>query len=249
MIFYFSGTGNSLDAAMQLQGEEKRIDIAECMRKGDYHFSIEEGENVGFVFPVYFGGLPSIVQVFLSRISFDTAPKYLYAVLTCGGSMFGAGNMAAKALAKRGLELHAAFSVVMPDNYIFLFEPESEEAQSTKLQLAQKKLSAIRKCVEQRKHNDVSSTLLNRTVSAAMYPLYVRGRKTEKFYTDDQCIGCATCVKRCPANAMIMEGGRPKWIKEKCIHCMSCIRCGAVQYGTKTVDKKRYKNPVLNKCH
>lgn len=249
MIFYFSGTGNSLDAALRMQGDEEVINITDCIWGKNFSFTLKEDEKVGFVFPVYFGGVPSIVQTFMSKVKFNRIPVYLYALITCGGDAFGAGNMAANTLEKNGLMLDAVWTVEMPDNYIFMYEPDTEEEQAVTLEQAGPVLEEIRKHIENKDCNDTKGSLKARMITGVMYPFYVHGRKTKKFYTDDKCVGCATCVNRCPAKAMVMENGRPKWIKERCIHCMSCIRCGAVQYGKKTVGRHRYKNPVLKKCH
>ena len=44
-----------------------------------------------------------------------------------------------------------------------------------------------------------------------------------------------------------METGSPTWVKERCSFCMSCVRCGAIEYGTKLTGKARYKHPMLRK--
>ncbi len=250
MIFYFSGTGNSLDAALRIRGEEETVyNITDCIWDKTYYFELGEGESAGFVFPVYFGGLPSIVQVFLSKVKFSRTPDYAYAVLTCGGDPVGAGNMTAEVLKKNDITLDAVWPVVMPDNYILLYEPDTEDEKMEALEKAGPVLEEIRTHVVNQEHNDTRGSRKTRLLTSVMYPMYVHGRKTKKFWTDDQCIGCGTCVNRCPARAMTMEDGHPKWIKDRCIHCMACIRCGAVQYGKKTAGRYRYKNPVLKKCH
>ena len=60
MIFYFSGTGNSLHAAKTLQKDEneKIVDIAKVQQEGKYGFPIRKGEAVGLVCPVYYSGIP-----------------------------------------------------------------------------------------------------------------------------------------------------------------------------------------------
>ena len=53
---------------------------------------------------------------------------YCFAVLTCGGAASAAPEMLAKALHARGVRLDAAFTVVMPENYVLLLRtPEPEE--------------------------------------------------------------------------------------------------------------------------
>jgi flavodoxin len=56
-IYYFSGTGNSLFVAKELQKripDAKLIPIVKHLKDS----SIKAGEAVGFVFPVYFTAIP-----------------------------------------------------------------------------------------------------------------------------------------------------------------------------------------------
>ena len=55
MIFYFTGTGNSLYAARKLADEgEKIVSIVDALRSKAYHYTLNVGDKLGFVFPVYF---------------------------------------------------------------------------------------------------------------------------------------------------------------------------------------------------
>ena len=59
MIFYFTGTGNSLYAARKLADEgEQIVSIVEALRSKAFHYTLSEGEKLGFVFPVYFYRCP-----------------------------------------------------------------------------------------------------------------------------------------------------------------------------------------------
>ena len=50
MIFYFTGTGNSLFAAKRLlNAEESLINIADAIKNNQYEYNIADEENVGFV--------------------------------------------------------------------------------------------------------------------------------------------------------------------------------------------------------
>ena len=250
MIFYFSGTGNSYDAALRLRDEDERlIDIKDAVWNREFWFEPEENEAVGFVFPVYFAGLPTIVNYFLKHVDFSVIPSYTYVVATCGGSAMNACGMAADVLGRNGYAVRAAYTVTMPDNYVVMFTIPSEEEQEKILTKAHESLDEIRRSVLARRRNRVYASLPKRAATAAMYNFYRFGRSTKEFYTDDKCVGCGVCAGRCPAKAIRMIDGHPVWIKDQCIHCMSCVRCNAIQYGDKLKDKARYKNPVLKKCH
>ena len=250
MVYYFSGTGNSLDAARRLTGaEEEMIDMASLAGEDAVVPELAEGEAVGLVFPVYYGGLPSLVKEFAQKLRFKTPPAYVYAVITCGAKIYGAGAMLRKALAGSGAELKAVFPLVMPDNYVIMYKLDSEDERAAQLTRAREEVRTIARRVEAREITPVDGTAAERAMTAVMYPLYGRARRTKKFWVDDQCIGCAACVKRCPVQAMAMQNGRPAWVKDRCVHCMSCVRCGAIQYGKSTVGRGRYTNPVLKNCH
>ena len=250
MIFYFSGTGNSYQAALALRGPGKALfDLAACLRERRTSFAPQPEEAVGFVCPVYYGGLPSVVLDFVHRLTLAQQPAYCYGLLTCGGGPAGAAGMLQGSLRSRGIRLDAAFTVTMPDNYVLFYPIQEEDVRDALLEEAESALEDIRGAVARREPAGLPVYLKDWLKTQAMYPLYGRMRRTKKFYADDQCVGCGTCVRRCPAGAMVMEAGRPRWVEERCIHCMSCIRCGAVQYGKSTIGKKRYTNPILKSCH
>jgi len=248
MIFYFSGTGNSYQAAAALLSPgEEAADMAKWVWEGRFACSLPPEEPVGFVCPVYYGGLPSVVREFIAGLSLETADRYCYGVLTCGGAPQAAAEMLQKDLAAVGISLDACFTVTMPDNYVVMFTLDSQAKIDRTLSAAARELSRIKARVDAREKVPVKVSAAGRALTRVMFPLYDRARRTGKFTADDQCIGCGTCAGRCPAHAIVMRDGRPKWIKERCIHCMACVRCGAVQYGASTVGKRRYTNPILKK--
>ena len=67
MIFYFSGTGNSRWAAEVLADRfsDKAVFIPEAM-KNDDKYRLEDGEKLGFVFPVYAWACPVLFWILLA---------------------------------------------------------------------------------------------------------------------------------------------------------------------------------------
>ena len=104
----------------------------------------------------------------------------------------------------------------------------------------------IRAKIERRVRKVEYASLPAKAVTAAMYPAYHRARRTAPFHVNDTCIGCAACANRCPSRAIEMKDGHPTWVKERCCFCMSCVRCGAIEYGTKLTGKARYKHPTFD---
>ena len=248
MIFYFTGTGNSQYAAQTLAAEDERVvSVVECLRKDNYVFEIGENESVGLVFPVYFGGLPMAMRQFIERLRLDRKPGYLYGVMTYGGSLAGAGHMLREVLGEAGYSLDASYRVLMPDNYVMMFTVAPEAEEKKILSRADLDLARIRSKIACRDHVFTGDSLPGRAVTAVMYPQYLNGRKTAPFHTNDTCIRCGVCAGRCPSRAISMETGSPTWVKDRCSFCMSCVRCGAIEYGTKLTGKVRYKHPMLRK--
>ena len=249
MVFYFTGTGNSLQAARAVCAEGEALhDMAACLCEGRFRFTPAADEPVGFVFPVYYGGLPTVVADFVSKLLLDP-PAYCYAVPTCGGSPAAASELLAKKLHARGVVLHAAFPVTMPENYVLMFRIDDEEKNARTLAAAAAELEKIRRAVAQRAKLGLHVTVRDRLLTAGMYPSYVHGRRTAKFFADERCVGCGMCAKRCPVGAITMVDGRPKWTAPRCVQCMACLRCNAVQYGGRTKNRRRYVNPILKTGH
>lgn len=250
MIFYFSGTGNSYQAALALcaPGEEP-LDLAKCLLEERTAFEMNPGEPLGIVCPVYYGGVPSAVLDFARALEVSPAPDYAYVLLTCASSVSWAAGQLGEALAEKGITLHAAYTVIMPENDSIHYVIPPEEERDAVLADAEECLDVIARCVEERRHLGLHIPPRGKMVTEAAYPYYEQDRETRLFSVDESCVGCGKCVERCPVGAMAMEEGRPKWVKEKCALCMACLRCGAVQYGESTRGKKRYVNPVFKSCH
>ena len=76
-------------------------------------------------------------------------------------------------------------------------------------------------------------------INTLFYALCV---SSKPFRGDDRCISCGKCEKLCPMNAVKLVDGKPVW-GEGCTHCMACISycpTKAIEYGKKSVGKRRY---------
>jgi ferredoxin/flavodoxin len=253
MIFYFTGTGNSLYAANHIaeaQGE-RLVSIARLMsRKEDaYHFEMGEKELLGFAFPVFAWGPPKMVLDFISKLDVSGKP-YVFSLSTCGNDEGRTTRIMRKALAARGLNLDSAFSLQMPNNSIVGFDVDPKEVEGEKLKAAELMLSEINKVISKRQTN-INLTIPGRfpaLKSALVNTLFNRfALSTRHFSADDKCNGCGVCEKVCPVQTIRLDGGRPAWGKE-CTQCLACInRCPshAIQYGKGTAQKGRYHHPDL----
>ena len=125
MIFYFTGTGNSLWVAKALSEAlgEQLVSIAEELHKekDGWGYPVRPDEKILFVYPVHSWGPAVSVTRFISRLTLNGyTGQSVYSVSTCGDECGYTDRLIGKALEKRAISLTAAYSVIMPNNYILL---------------------------------------------------------------------------------------------------------------------------------
>ena len=244
MILYFSGTGNSRYAAQRLAralGDEL-VSLNDCLKRGETGDFTSERPYV-FVAPTYSWRMPRVVSDFIRAGRFGGS-RAVYFVLTCGGDAGNAGYYAELLCAETGFTYMGLAGVVMPENYLAMFQvPGREEARrmveeaGPALDALAARIAAGEKFPEQRPGNGdgIKSGVVNR----AFYTFCVSAKG---FYATEKCIGCGKCVELCPLNNVALAAGRPQWGK-RCTHCMACI-CGcpteAIEYKNKSKGKERY---------
>jgi flavodoxin len=85
IIYYFSGTGNSLAAARKIAGALKDCELVPIASLADTPGKIvPAADRVGIVSPVYDAGLPVIVKDFAERLDIGAVP-YTFGIITLGG--------------------------------------------------------------------------------------------------------------------------------------------------------------------
>ncbi len=241
MIYYFSGTGNSRYAAEKLarMTGDKCVSIASVFN-GNPPDVVGRSDVTGFVFPVYFSGLPEMVRRFASHREVKShLGFYVYSVITCGASGAAAGDMLSRAL---GRKVDLCVHVPMPDNYVMVYEPCEPEKAKKMLRKADAALEEIGGYIEQRATGS-RSTLKMKLMTKFTYPLYDVFRRTNFFRVTNKCTSCGLCERLCPDKAVKMKAGRPVWTKKKCQHCTACINncpVKAIQFGPLTAKRGRY---------
>ena len=117
VIYYFTGTGNSLAVARELAAR-LNADLRSMKSAVDgTSLEIPRGATLGIVFPVYNHRIPYIVKRFADGLR-GVESGYVFAVCTYGDSPCIALPYLSKQLEAAGLRLDAGFSVKMPYNYV-----------------------------------------------------------------------------------------------------------------------------------
>jgi len=250
LVYYFSGTGNSLAIAEGLcrfLGDCRIVPIASTAPG----LITPDADRVGIVAPVYFSGLPSIVSEFSGRLDLSRVP-YTFAVMTLGGSGGPAAlhqleRILAGGPGRRGLD--AGFSVRMPGNNILLYGPPKEASIARILTNADRRVEEIAGMVEEGVRRRPRAPLLGSLVHRIFYPRFIAGvhGADRKFTVDDRCTSCERCVEVCPVGNIRLEEGRPVWLHhcEQCLACIQLCPTEAIQAGTKTGKRDRYHHPGL----
>jgi NAD-dependent dihydropyrimidine dehydrogenase PreA subunit/flavodoxin len=255
MIFYFSGTGNSLQVAKSIaeHNDEKLISIAsEMNNKNDvFEYNLKDNEVIGFVYPVYAWGPPKMVINFIEKLELNNyKDNYIFSAATCGENIGNTMKVIAASLKKKNLNLNSGFSISMPNNYIIMGHVDSKEIEDKKLLSAEETLKNINNVIKERKKDifQVVKGLMPGILTSVINPLFNKGAmNTKKFYANDRCTSCGICESVCNCKTIKVEG-KPKWGKE-CTQCLACIHLcpvSAIQYGKGTESKGRYKNPNVS---
>lgn len=247
MIFYFSGTGNSAYIAKKIAGitGDSILSMNERIRKKDIS-EIHSENSLVFVVPTYAWRIPRVAEEWIRRTSFMGNPR-AYFVMSCGGSIGNAGKYLRRLCEQKKWRYMGAAEIVMPENYIALYEaPKKEEAIRIIEQAEPSILAAADNIRKEAPFPGKTVTLKDKIdsslVNDVFYPLIV---KAKQFRAEDTCTGCGRCVKECPLNNISLKDKKPVW-GNTCTHCMACIcKCPAeaIEYGTKSVNKVRYQCP------
>ena len=240
-IFYFSGSGNSLFIAKELQNRmvnSKLIPIASLLNNESI---VAESETIGFVFPVHCTTMPVPVKEFIKKLGLKHS-NYIFAIATQGGAPPRLVELhIEKMLKEKGKALNAFFSIKMAWSspiglmpiYIpgFIEYPKPKEKVIKFDSVAQKKLDLIQKILEQKActpKDDFPRSInlpLKRLVCKLMSPATNELEKNQiDFCSDSDCTGCGTCKNVCLSQKIKMIDGKPVWQKDvQCYFCYACF--------------------------
>lgn len=253
MIFYFSGTGNTRWAAEKLAETtgERLLFIPEELKKGACEYTLQEGERLGFCFPVHGWQPPRIVRHFIRESKFNTqASTFVYTLVTCGDSIGRTMEMFNKELAAKGLLSSSVFSLIMPESYVCLpfMHVDTPEREHQKIAQASQDLQRYADMIRQKQRGETHTCRgLTPWIFSHMIGNYFNNCmiSDRKFIVDaDTCIHCGKCQKACPTGDVTLKNGLPSWSKDgSCTNCLACYHhCPqhAINYGKITRKRGQY---------
>ena len=247
MILYFSGTGNSEHAAKKLEAQlgDTALNLAYYI-KNDIHKAVHSDKPWVIVVPTYAWQVPHIVTGWLRQTEL-TGSKDAYFVMTCGDGIGNASKYNRAFCVEKGWNYRGTAKIVMPENYIAMFNAPDLETSKRIVKAADRIISRAGNYILQggnipQEKVTLKDKILSGPINTGFNRFYV---KATKFYTKDSCTGCGLCENYCPVNNVSLKDGRPVW-GDFCTHCMACIcHCPteAIEYGKTSVGKVRYTCP------
>jgi ferredoxin len=243
IIYYFSGTGNSLAAAKTIARVMEDTEVL-SMVSGDEP-DLSETERIGFVFPVYYGSVPAIVRSFIENLKLSEN-VYIFAAITRGGLVGSVCDELAEVIAFSGGKLSYVSTIMMPGNFIAMYGALPDLVQKKLLANAEIKAASIGEKAKLKLIDRIASPVLApRKSLLEKQPGYLTFAKD--YRVSHRCTGCDLCARICPTKNITMVVGKPHFASN-CQHCMACIQwcpLGAIVYKERTANRGRYRHPEI----
>lgn len=247
IIYYFTGTGNSLQAARLIAPEIGGAKLI-SMRNDPGLVSAANAEMIGFVCPAYEWDVPETVKEFIARLTIHPR-AYIFMVVTyifIHGRCFETVDAL---LREKGARLHYGRALRCVASQCIAYEPfpparimvpiSDKKARKIGQEIALKKL----------KKYPPMSPLAKRLYARMMTPfLNIQHEYDKGFYTSEACMGCELCCKVCPCHNISFSHNHPVW-NHKCLGCNACVvycPTKAIQFQTPEAYA-RLNNPITRR--
>lgn len=243
-IYYFTGTGNCLKLSRDIAETIEDCELISIGDHNDYDMP-PELDRIGFVFPVYYQGLPMAVDTFLKRLKLRNNPNaYYFAVATYGALVGNALPQAALRLQEQGVRLQYGAGLVMFSNCVTMYNMSDRVDEITAK--SDRAAGPIVDAVRARQTNAIPRFC---NVVHRYYRLQIsRVHDIDyAFHTNASCNSCGLCEKVCPVGNIAMANGKPVY-RHLCEHCTACIQycpAKAINYKNRTQKRRRYHHPQV----
>ncbi len=219
LIYYFTGTGNSLSVAKSLKakldGETVLRPIAKYLR--DDEVTVEAADTVGFVFPIYGSDAPWPVKAVVEKMKIEGDP-YLFAIGTCNERGGCAMDLFGGFLKRKGYSLSYGKKIDMPGNCMESNAGENAE----RLELEDFRVSVFAKNINRRFVGSCENFDSPENSTEACRARFA-GTPFAKWSVDaEKCVGCGSCETLCPMGNIVLENGMPSF-GGNCALCFGCF--------------------------
>lgn len=262
VIYYFSGTGNSLRAATVIAegiGGAELVNV----RCNPEKVSASDADVIGFVCPVYEWNIPGRFGAFIKRLTINPN-AYIFMVTTYIAVLGKSFETVERILSKKGAHLDYGRALRCVASQCIAYPPFPPE--KIMIPYMEKRMKQIGDEINRRESRAYPrmSPITRRRYKKVMGPYMEIEKEYDKgFYVDEKCVGCGTCAKVCPTRNISISEKRPVW-NHRCHGCNACVAycpTKAIQFtkpkaykelGTVTAkmlrlppNRKRYHHPLI----
>ena len=239
MVFYFTGTGNSLYIARQI--EDDPVSIPQVMHNESQEFS---ADSIGIVAPVYGHEVPQMVKDFMEKAIFHT--NYFYMILTYGNRHGGAAELAKKLCDECGIAVNYINVIMMVDNWLPSFDMNEQLKMNKRID---ERLAVI--LAELNGKTDMIPDVTDADRAAHQQFLAAMSHMPPDAWqhllrVSDTCIGCGICEKVCPSASIHVMNGKAVHTLGHSQTCLACVHaCPQKAIGLTIPEKNpnaRYRN-------
>lgn len=262
VIYYFSGTGNSLHTAMKIAEKMDNTQLIN-VRSNPLEVSAADADIIGFVCPVYEWDIPGAFKNFIKQLTVNPN-AYIFMVTTYIAVLGKSFETVEALLQEKGARLDYGRAIRCVASQCIAYPPFPPE--KIMLPYMEKQIEKTIYEILKKTHRAYPrmSSITRKRYDKVMLPyIAVEAEYDKGFYTDQRCVGCAVCAKVCPTKNITMENGCPTW-NHNCHGCNACVAyCPkkAIQFTTppaykelKTIiakmlclpeKRKRYHHPEI----
>ncbi len=221
VIYYFSGTGNSMRGAKVIAEALDDTEII-SMRMDPHEVSAENAEVIGFVFPVYHWTMPAPAVKFVEQLKINPG-AYIFALAMPSFICGIACEKCAELIEAKGGTIAYGNLVHCVANYAIVYPPFP----SPKLMVPrmERRLRQIAGDIVDRKERAYpkASRFVKARRDKVMTPyLDVQKYADYPFTVRERCVGCGLCARVCPCGNIELRGGKPAF-RHHCAQCMACV--------------------------
>lgn len=254
MIFYFSGTGNSLRIA-EVLSRQFRCPMIHMDSSAETTVSqqalLKQPETnpvapaIGFVFPVYCYDVPEFLEQFFQSFPVSDT-TYYYALATCGGDPGNTLHTVDQFLQNKGGKLSYGRVLTMPDNMAPLFE---EKYNMQSLFTVDSLLKSIGQDITARREYRQEIVFVPETIEKTQKARTALAETlSPKLCDAGRCIVCGSCESVCPEKNITIHK-REVLFGQRCVDCLACVHwCpeAAISAGKLVVEQhSKYHHPEV----
>jgi ferredoxin len=252
IIYYFSGTGNSLAVARSVAKKLGDTEVVSIITLRENSAIPAKYDKVGFVLPTCFTHASKIVTEIGETLQFSPTQK-VFIIATCGGHDGFTLIDFTRLLQPKTKTKIQGFRLLMPPNHIVGFSPLPEFFQRMYFRHADKATSKIARII--RNGTPTKPKIeFNRRIVRRMSVSF-NGRlgipdvdsTVAEYFTTDACTHCGICEKLCKVgNIKVSE--EQVTFGDNCQQCMACVQwCPdrAIAHPNIPKNRKRYHHPDI----